>query len=375
MNSRYILVFLIAFISAALLQTCSPSQAAESTTFPPTQVGVIKVKQESFQEKIVASGRLSSTEEANLSFKIGGIVNRVLVREGQQVRKGQLLAVLALEEINAQVASADLGKEKAAIDLENAKLALQLAERDYRNTEALFKDSVATLEQYENVEVQLQNAKNQLQTAETALSLSQQNQNITNFNLKYSKILAPANGTILKRMAEPNEIVGVGKPIFLFGSSDKAFVLKVSMTDKQIVHLKLGDPATIRFDAYPGTNFSGSIRELAGQADPFTGTYEVEVQVRSQGQQLLSGFIGEVEILGQTKRDVFPVDAAALISADGKEGEVFIVKGNQVQQTTIQIYQIKGQNMLVQAGLEVGDQVVVTGAGYLEDGQQVTIVK
>ena len=97
--------------------------------------------------------------------------------------------------------------------------------------------------------------------------------------------------------------------------------------------------------------------------------------MRSQGQQLLSGFIGEVEILGQTKRDVFPVDAAALISADGKEGEVFIVKGNQVQQTTIQIYQIKGQNMLVQAGLEVGDQVVVTGAGYLEDGQQVTIVK
>ncbi|MEO0340804.1 MAG: efflux RND transporter periplasmic adaptor subunit [Bacteroidota bacterium] len=375
MRSKYIIQFLAVLAIMTMVYACSPSQAAESTAVPPTQVGVEEIKQETFQEKVTASGRLSSTEEANLSFKLGGVVNKILVREGQKVRKGQLLGVLALEEINAQVASAKLGNEKAAIDLENAKLALQLAERDFRNTKALYEDSVATLEQFENVEVQLQNAKNQKQAAETALSLSKQNQSVADFNLKYAKIVAPANGTILRRMAEPNEIVGVGKPIFLFGSTDKALVVKVNVTDKEIVHLQLGDPATIKFDAYAGTTFSGKIRELAGRADPFTGTYEVEVQVNPEGKKLLSGFIGEVEILGQTKREVFPVDAAALISADGSEGKIFVVKGNQVEQRTIQIYQIKAGNMLVESGIKAGDQVVVTGAGYLEDGQQIVVVR
>ncbi|MEM6378983.1 MAG: biotin/lipoyl-binding protein, partial [Bacteroidota bacterium] len=165
-NKISIYIFLLSLLGIAF-QSCSPSNAAENTTVPPRQVNVIKIQSQEFQEKITASGRLSAKEEINLSFKTGGIIQKTLVEEGQKVRKGQLLAVLQLDEIQAQVQMANLSESKAKIDLENAALALQLAERDYRNVQGLFKDSVATLEQLENVEVQLENAKNQLAAAQT----------------------------------------------------------------------------------------------------------------------------------------------------------------------------------------------------------------
>jgi RND family efflux transporter MFP subunit len=355
--------------------SCSSSNAAENNSVPPRQVTVKTVISQTFRETVTASGRLAAKEELNLSFKTGGIIQKILVEEGQKVRKNQLLAVLQLDEIQAQVRMANLSENKAKIDLENAALALQLAERDYRNAQGLFVDSVATLEQLENAEVQLANAKNQMAAAQTGLELSQQNQTVADYNLKYSKIVAPTSGTILKKMLEANEIVGPGRTIFLLGSNDQIKVIKISATDKDIININLGDPAEIRFDAYPEVLFKGSVEAIAGQADPFTGTYEVELKVDPGKYKLLSGFIGAVKIQTSEEKQVLVLDAAALVAADGNKGSVFVVQNDQVEMRELSIFRIDGENILVQSGLKVGEQVVVSGAGYLEDGQAVRIIK
>lgn len=369
------LYILLLSISSLLIQSCSPSKAAENTSVPPRQVNVQTVESQDFQEKIVSSGRLSAKEEIKLSFKTGGIVERITVEEGQKVRKGQLLAILQLDEIQAQAQMANLSESKAKIDLENAALALQLAERDYRNVKGLYTDSVATLEQLENVEVQLENAKNQLAAAQTSLDLSRQNQSIADYNLQYSKIVAPSSGTILKKYVEANELVGPGRSIFLLGSNDQIKVVKISVTDKDIIHLNLGDQAEVKFDAYPEIVFRGTVEAIAGQADPFTGTYEVELKVNPAGQKLLSGFIATVQVKTQQKKAVMSVDAAALVAADAYTGKVFVVENDQAQQRTVTIFRVDGSEVLVTDGLQAGDQVVVSGAGYLEDGQAVQMLK
>ena len=372
-NSTLIGLLLIASFFVQTTTSCTDTQAATDgeTYEQPREVETAEVKEEVFVKEILGSGRLSSKEEVKLSFKTGGIIKRIAVVEGQTIRQGQLIAELDLEEINAQVEQAELGVQQSEITIENAKIALERAERDFRNVKGLFEDSVATLEQYEDVELQLRNAKNQLEAAEKGNAFSSKNKEIADFNLKYSKIFAPSTGTVLRKLAAPNELIGAGMPVVLFGTQNKAQVIKVNVTDKDIIHLSLGDQASIEFDAYPGKTFNGKVQEIASMADPYTNTYEVEIAVDAEGQKLLSGFIGAVEIQTQTKSNYFVVPVNALVSAKGKSGVVYVVEEGRAVRTDVVIESIDGQNLLVSEGLKAGQMVIVKGAGYLENRDSV----
>lgn len=340
----------------------------------PREVKTVTVHSVNHAKTVFAAGRLSSTEEATLSFKTGGIIKGIYVREGQRVRRGQLLAELDLDEIRAQTEQAQLGEQKSAIDIENAELAVRLAARDLKNVQGLYRDSVATLVQLENAEIALDNARNQLEAARTGRGVSQQQLNVARFNLRYSKIVAPADGIILRKLADPNELVGPGAPVLLFGSSEQAQVIKVNITDKDIIQVQLNNAAAVQFDAYPGEVFPGSVRQIASMADPATGTYEVEIEVDPDGKRLLNGFIGSVHIHTQQIRRLLQVPVDALYSADQKTGRIFRVKDSIAELTTVGIAAFQNGHLLVEEGLAAGDEVVVSGVGYLEDRQRVRVV-
>ena len=363
------ILFLV--VLAAVIYGCTTQAQNQAQTAEPKEVEARAAELIDYQQTVFATGPLAAAEEAKLSFKTGGIIAQVYVREGQKVRKGQLLAKLELDEIEAQSQQADLGEEQAAITLDNARLALQLAERDYRNVSGLYADSVATLEQLENVEVQLNNAKNQLAAAEKGLAFRQRGVEVAQFNLKYSSIVAPADGIILRKFAEVNELVGPGSPIFMFGSRREAQVVRVAVTDKDIIHLNLGDPAKVKFDAYPGIDFEGNVRELAGAADPFTGTYQVEVEIAPQQRTLVNGFVGSVTIYTQQNVPLVSIPVNGLLKADGEDGEVMLIEEGQARIRPINIHHIEGEDLLLRAGLEPGEMVITAGASYLEEGDSV----
>lgn len=117
---------------------------------------------------IFASGQFLTDDETVLSFKTGGIVEDIFVREGDYVKKGQVLATLNLTEIKAQELQAELSYEKAR--------------RDFERVKNLYNDSVATLEQYQN--------------SKTVLDLALETLNSAKYNLNYSRIIAVHDGYI-----------------------------------------------------------------------------------------------------------------------------------------------------------------------------------
>jgi len=372
---KIIFILLPLFVIAILLssKTLMADKESDKKVNLPKKVVLQNAEPVNFQEEIFAVGQLASSEEVKLSFKTGGIIKKIYVREGQKVRKGQLLAELQLDEINAQVQQSVLGVQQAEINIKNAQLLLNKAERDFRNVNGLYQDSVATLEQLEDAELQLNNAKNQLQAAETGLSFSQKNSDIAQFNQSHSRIIAPANGDILMRLSEANEIVGPGQPLFLFGSKAKAQVIRVNVPDKEIIHIELGAKASVAFDAYPDFVFQGKVRSMANRADPYTGTFEVEIEVDADGKKLLSGFIGQVHIKASQTQALIRIPIDALVSADKHKGFVFTVRNDTAIKTAVDIYRIEGKNLLLKNGLEKGSSVVVKGAGYLEDQTLVSV--
>ena len=373
-NSTLFALIILSIASLTFHIGCTDSQAApdNETYEQPRDVETAQVRKELFVKTVVGSGRLSSKEEIKLSFKTDGIIKRIAVVEGQSIRQGETLAELDLQEINAQVEQAELGVQQSEITIANAKLGLERAERDFRNVKGLYEDSVATLEQFEDVELQLRNARNQLEAAQQGNAYSSKNKEIADFNLRYSKIIAPSDGTILRKLSAPNELVGPGMPVFLFGAQNKAQVIKVNVTDKDIIHLKLGDAAEIQFDAYPEQVFKGTVQEIASMADPYTNTYEVEIAVDAEGQRLLSGFIGTVEIQTTESDSLYILPVDALVSANGKTGTVFVVEQGRATRKEVRIHDVNGADLLIESGLEAGQTVIIKGAGYLEDRDSVS---
>ena len=376
MKTIFQLSILLIFGSILFLE-CSEaeSKTPEKVQSSAKKVETILAKSIDYREEIFATGKLASSEEMKLSFKTGGIIRRVRVSEGQQVKKGQVLAELDLEEISARTQQATLGVTASEITIKNAELAVERAERELKNVHGLYADSVATYEQLHDAELQLKNTKNQLESAKTGLDVSRQSQNVAGFNLKYSKIVAPSNGTILKKMNEANELVGAGMPVFLFGSKNKAKVVRVSLTDKDIVFVKLGDEAIIEFDAFPNQEFDGKVVEIASMADVYTNTFEVEIEIDSEGKNLLSGFIGQVNILTSSKEQLIEIPIDALVTGNQKTANIFVVENGLAKQKEVGIYKIEDDKLLINKGLSGSEEVVVKGAGYLEKEDSVNVTR
>ena len=238
-------------------------------------------------------------------------------------------------------------------------MALKKAERDYVRAGNLYRDSVATLEQFEN--------------AGTALEIARSNASIANFNLQYSTIRAPAYGKILKRIAESNEIIAPGHPVFLFASTGSEWVVRANLTDRDIVRVRMRDSAHVRFDAYPGEIFTGVISEIGTSADPYTGTYEVEIQMRRRPEKLVSGFIAKVDIYPAVleKHVVIPVES--LIDGTGLTGYVLVMKDQYPERRKILIRAVTDQGIVVREGLSPGEELIVEGAEYIKPGSKIKV--
>ena len=131
-----------------------------------------KVKAINYQPVITASGRLAMDESINLSFKTGGQIKQLFVKNGQTVKKGQVLAILNTNQVEIQADQASIDIDRIDIAIKSSELLLEKAKTDYENTLGLFEDSLATLEQLEQAKVNMDIYNNQLLTTQKQQQMS-----------------------------------------------------------------------------------------------------------------------------------------------------------------------------------------------------------
>jgi len=342
MNKK-IFIFILCF--AAITAYSCKSNRAEAPATEPAVISVTKIKSGPLNQSVRTSGVLASKTQSDLSFMTSGIIKHIYVKEGYTVRKGDLLAELDLTEISSRVNQAQLAYEKA--------------KRDFARVKALYADSVVTLENYED--------------AETALDLASANLQIARFNLDYSRIIAPSDGKILKKTREINEITAAGYPVFVFASTETDWILKVSLSDRDIVRINRMDSATVRFDAYPGKLFRAVVTEMSGAANLLSGTYDIELKLTNLPERLVTGLIGSAEIFTDTNHYLI-IPYVSLTEASGNKGFVFVVKNDTAYKREITVHTVTDDGLFIASGLSAGEIVVTSGAAWLKDNMPVTIV-
>lgn len=342
-------LIVVSVVTAGAVAACgSASGGAPSGDGPAARaVRVAPLSVEMVAPPITSVGTLGPKEEIVLSFKIGGVIDQIAVDAGATVRAGDELAALDLSEIDAAVSRAQSAADKA--------------ERDLGRARRLYVDSVATLAQVQDAETGADVARADLETAR--------------FNRRYAVIVAPANGVILRRHAEPGELVAAGRPVLALSSRSRGVVVRVGLADRDVVRLTLGDRAAVRFDALPEREFAGRVTEIAPAAEPGTGTYAVEVALPAAAG-LASGLVGQVEIRPSVSRTTTLVPIEALLEADGVDGTVYALSadGARAERRRVTVGIIVGHRVVVTRGLEGVTGVITDGAAYLEDGAAVRVV-
>lgn len=343
---RHELIYLILAI-ALFLAGCNYNTTVEKKGNHEVAISLSKVKTRKIAPRVFTSGLLFSETEAVLSFKIGGIIRRIYVNEGDAIRKGQLLATLDLTEINAQVIQARNGVEKA--------------ERDLERVRNLYKDDAATLEN--------------VQDLTTAYNVAKEGLRIAKFNKKFAEIHANTDGRIVKKMKNQGELASPGMPVFFINdTSNDQWKLEAGIADKDWAKLKEGDKAKVFFDAYPDDEFEGAVLRLAEGADDTNGSYKVEIQVGPKGKKFAAGLFAQAVIIPSQHKEYHVIPIEALVEGFGNNGFVFVTDGaDKVKKISVGIAFIQDNLVAINQGLEGIDEVVTAGSGYLTEYSTVIV--
>jgi membrane fusion protein, multidrug efflux system len=297
---------------------------------------------------ITTTGVVANKDEMHLSFKVAGVIRSIHVEPGQRVHAGERLAEIEQTEINAQLAQARALADKA--------------QRDLARGERLYADEVISLEQLQDLRTAADTTRAQLQGVE--------------YNHAYAVITAPADGVVLRKLAQERELVPAGQAVLIVSSHGRGYVVRAALSDRELVALQLGDPAEVRLDAYPGQVLSGTLTEIAGAADEHSGLFPVEVRLESPPAALASGLVAKLRLApasGRTHTLTY-VPVGAVVEGSGPVASVFVVEAGHAHRRVVQVAFVDPLGVALATGVTPGERVVTDGALYLEDDDPVEVV-
>lgn len=342
---------IISLLTLPLFLSCK-EEKKENNPFETADIISIKtatVESLAFTNTISASGLVTTENQANYGFKIGGVVSEIYVQEGQFFKKGQLLATLDQTEINAGLNQADLNLKKF--------------ERDYERANNLYKDNVYTLEQ--------------LQNTKTGLDIAKKQKEAVAFNSRYAKIYATADGFLANKIANEGEVVSPGSPILAINETSKNnnYLLKVGLTDKEWASVKINQKAIVTLDGFPDEKFEATVFRKSQAADAALGSFQIELKLNMKDHKPAVGMFGKAEIQTDKAEDAMVIPYNALIEADGNKAFVFAVENNKVKRKSITINKFDNDKVYVKDGLQKTDQIVISNSAYLNEESKIKIIK
>ncbi|MBL8744604.1 MAG: efflux RND transporter periplasmic adaptor subunit [Myxococcales bacterium] len=349
----------------------------EKTSTP--QGPTVEVHKGSLKETAAASGNIEPAVQVEVKSRASGEVIEILVKEGEQVKAGQLLVRLDATDAEADLASAKVALQKAKSELTAAQASVVVANLESKNSiadeELAQKTADLGLGPKDDVRTKTKAAK--VAAANVTLKAAQANQTqlavqtaelaVTEAEtrVKETKIYAPMDGTILEIPIEKGTIVASALTNVNGGTS----VMTIAdLTDLRIVgaidEAQIGRVAPeqkveIRVDAYPDRVFEGRVERVSplGKEVSSVVTFDVEIVVTDKSSALLrSGMSADVEIVTNEQADVLLVPLVA-VESKGKARFVRLANG---QQRPIEAGGTDGTNLVVLKGVEEGDDILAS---------------
>lgn len=361
---RAILSLLCHSMLAMALAACTAGEADKNQTkndAVPVVVGKIQKVQE--RETISVSGTVSTPNSpANASFLVSGKVLFVGPREGDFVRKGQILASIDPTDYRLSLAAA-----KAQAD--QAEVALKRAEDEHRRMKMMYDSKSLAPNDYEKFKAAFDSAAQQYEQAVASEKLSRK-------RLSDGTLCAPTSGFISKRLIEPGNTAAQGQPVFEIVQMDPVEV-SVGVPETDIHLVRIGEKAEITVPALPGKSFQGKVRIINVSADPGTRTYMARITVPNPERLLRVGMVAEAAIRGDRTVSMvtLPGDAVVRDPQGATQVYVYYPAQKRVYTKRVEIGPTADRNVQIKSGLSGDELIVLGGQTRLRDGSLVSVTE
>lgn len=327
-----------------LLAACGKSGKDDQKDEAKVPVEVARARTGLIEAAYRGTATLEAEAEATVTAKTAGVIQSILVEEGDPVRAGQVLARLDTERLRYELARAAASREQA--------------EQNFQRNESVYQRNIVSREAYDKT-------KYELETARAAYDVAQ-------LNLREAEIKAPIDGVVSQRYIKTGNQITVGAQAFRITRLDR-LQANIYVPERDIHKLAPQQRATVTVDAWPDKRFGAQLLRINPVVDAGSGTVKVTLAMDAGQRELKPGMFSRVEILYDRREQALLVPRDAVLSEDAAQS-VFVISKDRALRRAVRTGYSDGEHVEITDGLKAGDQVVVTGQANLKDDARIEVV-
>jgi HlyD family secretion protein len=399
-------------------------EALKNLKPPVTPVSLVKPQIDKMSEFFTASGTIIPLETLEIIPKVSGKILSLNVKEGDTLRQGELIAQIENIDVNNQIlqAKAQVDSAKANLDLlvngplkeqikqsessvnqakanlEQLKVRLKFSESELVRNKKLFQDEVITKQQLDNVQNQVDVLRKDINTLEQQIIYSKETLKITKIGtreeqirvgrasynqslaylktlqdqLNYYYITSPITGVVTKKSVEEGMFVSPPTSILTL-SKNSTLEAEISIPERYLPKVKLGQKATIKFDSIPDIYLK--ITKISPTIDSINHIFKAKAIIENPSEVIKQGMSFECQVIFNEKSSAMLLPSDAIITSEGKKIVYLIGKDKKVVEKEVNIGVETTEKTEVISGIEVDESVILEGNSFIKAGDLVEVEK
>ncbi len=288
---------------------------------------------------------LEAEQEASVVAKVGGIVEKYYVEEGDLVKAGQPLV--------------QIESDRLRLELKRSEANLNKLKNDLNRQKAIYKRNLVSSESYEKLMFEYDSEKASYE--------------LSKLELTFATVLAPIDGVISKRHVKVGNMVTMNEAVFHITDFSPLHAV-IYVPEKELYKIALKQVVQIQVDARNNKVFDGFVKRISPIVDADSGTFKVTIEVNDDDQILKPGMFGRLQIIYDTHLNSLLIDKNAVITEDAISS-VFVIRDSRAIKQNIKVGFINDISIEVLSGLKDGDVIVTTGQNSLKNDSLIEILK
>lgn len=383
------LICLIAVLVISARVRASTPSGTNGRTVPRAAVAL--VRRGAIANTLSIAGEFIPFQEVELHAKVAGYIKKINVDIGDRVHRGEVLAVLEVPELTAQVQGADAGVRHSQDEIVRAQNEVARAEADHEALHAAAirlkqasqaRPGLVAAQELDDALAKDRAAEAQVEAAKSALSAAWQQLDVAKAShlqvsamSDYSRIIAPFDGVVTWRYADTGALVQAGtstnsaQPVVKIAEVG-VLRLRIPVPESLAASVHEGQPAEISVQA-TGEHFTGKVSRLTRALDRATRTEQVEIDVPNQKQHLAPGMFADVVLQIDRHDSALLVPVQAVTRAGDQTSALAVGTDNRVEVRPIRTGLEDPNSVEIVSGLKQGERVIVADLGSYQNGQTV----
>lgn len=360
---QYLILSLI--LTSQILYGCSSGEEEETSEII-RPVRYQKAQLSDGMIKRMFSGISEARVESSLSFKVGGTVEKRSVSVGDELKSGQLIALLDSTDFNITMHDAEASLANAQAELRRARSNYDRAKTLYENNNTSKNDLDSARAAAESASAQVESAGQKLRSARLQLS--------------YTKLYSPGNCAVASTHVKENENISAGSPIVTVNCGDCADV-KMSVPGNFINSVKAGNEVEVEFDAFPTRSFRAIVTEVGVSSSGTATAFPVTVALQEGCAEIRAGMAADVSFSIPVTNNQNTIVIPPVAATEDRIGRfVFVLEQNSdkrwfAKRRPVEIGELTPTGLIVTKGIEADELIVTAGVSRIVDGQEVKLLE